>query len=1140
MNGHRPFTTPDPASDPSSDENNDDDKNQVVLLTSNGRASRLSGIWSVDHQNPVPPQPQVVTTPALNVRPRPRSRANSAFGSVFGATGAITSRIDDSTNRRSSIASTSSSHEPSSDSNAAGKRASIISTTGSGGGVRTSISLQDGLQTSLLHEIHRLRSEREHLYSELQSLHASQHTLSHAHTTLSNQHRQLVGAYGNLEGVHEKLTGMLGVTSTALENSRGVCRELRRRVGGLEREVKEVDVLREKVQTLEDRALGEKGARAALLERIRELESTVAAQELSHQNPASGQEETASMYEDAASTSYPDSIPNSPLTPTMSMRFPSATLADELENVKVCVDREVQTEGWRSPGIEIRVEQYVEMGVDVGVQVETIPEREVVVKVEDAETADMETSTDAEAEYVTATSGIVSTSHTPPPLPPPKFEDPDSITSIDYRASTTTIRPLAERASTATIRPLNIEKIRAIMREADMEAPASTKASSPTLPQSPDKVSPTPEIETEPESDREMEEGRVVLLTSSTSPASPMPTKSITPLRRHRHRPDPLALEIRSPVAVEVQSPTFDCGVSPTRSFADSLEVMRSPGGGEGGWFEPEGSGGEEGRREGKGKEREEVAGGGWTEGAITDSPEKVPRGDKIPYPPSSSTASHEEGDSTVGLLRGEQTPPPPFPIPARKSSLRMRARRGTSSSSIPTKASQVLGITDVNGLGVATSDHDPLLEAKLAENNYSAKLDQQQQSVKKERLRMLHAEVEKEAWPQDRRSRLILSEALLDPDMDLSDLGLETPGRASAMGKPKPKPDRPPPLKSPHKVKSALELSRTNSPAINIVTPLTPPLPSPMPMPTVEPAPVIDAVASCMIGEMMYKYVRRKNGLFSPTRGMDDDDDFGGTGTRHKRWVWLSVSDMTICWAGRERVMREGGGKKLTILNVTEVKDYHSRPREIMQMARSIMITTPERSVTFTALSHEQHSAWMSALHFLVHHDPSELITYERNTPSPRLMYEPQEASSPSPARTDERSRQGSQASIEPVQRSGTDPLRPQPHAYGTPSPDARRPSLPVNLRQSVAVSSCSPVRLGTPKTSPTPPQGRPSVSSYRGMNKLNSAPPPNVPRFVAASPSGGRNGSLPRTEEEVNGREVGTLRMAAFVSSGDPFTGF
>ncbi|BFZ61119.1 hypothetical protein YB2330_002177 [Saitoella coloradoensis] len=1139
MNGHRPFTTPDPASDPSSDDENDDDddddddRNQVVLLTSNGRASRLSGIWSVDHhQNPVlPPQPQVVTTPALNVRPRPRSPANSAFGSVFGATGTITSR-----NRRSSIASTSSSHNKSSSNERASASASATgSGSGSGGGgVRTSsnISLRDGLQTSLLREIHRLRSEREHLYTELQSLHASHDTLSHAHTTLSNQHRQLVGAYGNSESVHEKLTGTLGATSTALENSRGFCRELRRRVAGLEREVTEVDGLREKVRTLEDRARGEKGARAALLERIGELEASVAV--AAREFTSGGRDETPSVYEDAASTSYPsDSVPDSPLTPTMSMGFPSATLADELEGVKVCVDREVQTEGWRSPEIEIRVEEYVEReerGCQTEMEeVETIPEHEIAVKAEE-----LETSTDAEAEYVTATSGVVSTSHTPPPLPPPpKCE----VTSIDYRASTTTIRPLAECASTATIRPLDIDKIRGMMRETDTEAPASTtKASSPTLSQSPD---PALEIETEPESDRETNEGRVVLLTStssSTSPASPVPpTKSITPLIR-RHRPDPLALEIRSPVAVEVQSPTFEMSeVSPTQSFAE--EVVRSPGSGEGGWFEPEVSGssreeagGGGAGREGKGKEGA-AGGGGWTEGTITDSPEKVPRGDKIPYPP--STANHDEGDTTVGLLKGERTPPPPFPIPERKSSLRMRARRGSSSSSIPTKASQVLGITDVNGLGVATSESNPLLEAKLAENDFSAKLDHQQQSVKKERLRMLHAEVEKEAWPQDRRSRLILSEALLDPDMDLSDLGLETPGTASAAGKPKPKSNRPPPSKSPHKAKSALELSRSNSPAINIVTPLTPPLPSPMPMPTVEPASVIDAVASCMIGEMMYKYVRKKNGFFSPTRGMDDDDDFGGTGTRHKRWVWLSVSDMTICWAGRERVMREGGGKKLTILNVTEVKDFHSRPREIMQMARLIMITTPERSVTFTALSHERHTAWMSALHFLVHHDPWELITYERNTPSPRAMYELQDANSPSPARTDERSRQGSEASIEPVQRSGTDPLRPHAQSYGTPSPDARRPSLPVNLRQSVAASSCSPVRLGTPKASPTPP-------SYRGMNKLNSAPPPNVPRFVAASPSGGRKGSLLRTEEEANGREVGTLRMAAFVSSGDPFTGF
>jgi len=70
----------------------------------------------------------------------------------------------------------------------------------------------------------------------------------------------------------------------------------------------------------------------------------------------------------------------------------------------------------------------------------------------------------------------------------------------------------------------------------------------------------------------------------------------------------------------------------------------------------------------------------------------------------------------------------------------------------------------------------------------------------------------------------------------------------------------------------------------------------------------LIDAIAATMVGEWMWKYVRKRKSF-----GIGEDtSDFpqpgqkpatSGTnhGTRHKRWVWLSPYERTIMWDSKQ-----------------------------------------------------------------------------------------------------------------------------------------------------------------------------------------------------------------------------------------------
>jgi hypothetical protein len=63
------------------------------------------------------------------------------------------------------------------------------------------------------------------------------------------------------------------------------------------------------------------------------------------------------------------------------------------------------------------------------------------------------------------------------------------------------------------------------------------------------------------------------------------------------------------------------------------------------------------------------------------------------------------------------------------------------------------------------------------------------------------------------------------------------------------------------------------------------------------QPPTVVDAIAQTMVGEWMFKYVRRRKSFgVTDTKGGDDNSN-----DRHKRWVWLAPYERSILWSSKQ-----------------------------------------------------------------------------------------------------------------------------------------------------------------------------------------------------------------------------------------------
>ena len=173
----------------------------------------------------------------------------------------------------------------------------------------------------------------------------------------------------------------------------------------------------------------------------------------------------------------------------------------------------------------------------------------------------------------------------------------------------------------------------------------------------------------------------------------------------------------------------------------------------------------------------------------------------------------------------------------------------------------------------------------------------------------------------------------------------------------------------------------------------------------------VVDAIAQTMVGEWMWKYVRKRTsfGITETPQAEFENGKNGETGSiggvRHKRWVWLAPYERAVIWSSKQptsgpALLGKGGRKRkcrpplslavwanlclVAIQSVLDVKDDTPLPKNSSNervFHRSILILTPERALKFTATSKERHYIWLTALSFL---SASSQGMADLDTPSP------------------------------------------------------------------------------------------------------------------------------------------------------------
>lgn len=268
----------------------------------------------------------------------------------------------------------------------------------------------------------------------------------------------------------------------------------------------------------------------------------------------------------------------------------------------------------------------------------------------------------------------------------------------------------------------------------------------------------------------------------------------------------------------------------------------------------------------------------------------------------------------------------------------------------------------------------------------------------------------------------------------------------------------------------------------------------------------VVDAIAQTMVGEWMFKYVRRRKSFSVPDGNGKDD-----TGNdRHKRWVWLAPYERSILWSSKQpssgSALMGKTGRKLTIQSVLDVKDDNPVPKGAQTIFnRSILILTPQRALKFTAGSSERHYLWLTALSFLAH--SSQAVPENLSAPQPLVVKQPHQQQVPEfePPQTKAR-RPGIRDSIRLAKNRTAITNR-----AGPPSAPSI-PSVP-------SVPSVPSSRMGEVSSSRPPPStGTASVSHHRETSH-DTAEPPMIQRYneLSQTASHGRKRSNTGGQQHV-----------------------
>ncbi|KAF4126267.1 Nuclear migration protein [Geosmithia morbida] len=262
----------------------------------------------------------------------------------------------------------------------------------------------------------------------------------------------------------------------------------------------------------------------------------------------------------------------------------------------------------------------------------------------------------------------------------------------------------------------------------------------------------------------------------------------------------------------------------------------------------------------------------------------------------------------------------------------------------------------------------------------------------------------------------------------------------------------------------------------------------------------VVDAIAQCMVGEWMFKYVRRRKSFNVPETNGNGKDDSGND--RHRRWVWLAPYERAILWSSKQpssgSALMGKAGRKLMIQSVLDVKDDNAAPKGFAGgvFNRSVLILTPQRALKFTATSAERHYVWLTALSFLAH--SSQAVPEIVSSPLPQRAHH-KELLSPATVAMDD----GAPApSLPKAKRSGIrDSIRlAKGRGAGggmgggpvqVPS-EPPIPSIPTTLPEQMSDAT----NAGAPPTAADFAIGAITTSHTRDQS-YDTAEPPMIPRF-------------------------------------------
>lgn len=331
----------------------------------------------------------------------------------------------------------------------------------------------------------------------------------------------------------------------------------------------------------------------------------------------------------------------------------------------------------------------------------------------------------------------------------------------------------------------------------------------------------------------------------------------------------------------------------------------------------------------------------------------------------------------------------------------------------------------------------------------------------------------------------------------------------------------------------------------------------------------IVDAIAATMVGEWMWKYVRKRKAFGAQDTSPGDIARAGEesvstiNGVRHKRWVWISPYERSVLWSTKQpttgpALMGTKGRKRksnlkpsnqiatnsaclpVVIQSVLDVVDNTPIPRNAgtqVLFNRSILILTPARALKFTATSHERHYIWLTALSFLAH--SSSPIPDLGPTP---LAPPPEEEPSYRPTRATLRkshihdSVRLAKGKANPVTQRYQTSMEPMPESRPSMESSADPPSIP---RGPATLHSRKRSLTGPLAPRPTQPyrtfshQPVPSVYSSGSSDMYSSRQPPSVPSSVynPASVIASTRTSEASTSTRPFFDTMGTMRMEAFI---------